>query len=237
MQNAIVSPGRQEVLRRFVLLGTPLTLGILELGHPLLDHTNPIKMLVPIATWWIVLHVLLIPLFVLMGWALFLLIRDINSPAATISRYAAVLYTAFAIAYDSGVGLNLGIVASNASTLPNEQQNIILQTIHQFFFNPAIILTDSLVLTTGAVAICSAAWALSRAGAPSLPLLVLLGALLATYSHARPFGPLGEACFFLAALWLELAWRKLPSKVNEAMPISLSPDVDGRRTAEVSSKE
>ena len=73
MQNAIVSPRRQDVLRRVVLLGTPLVLGILELGHPLLDHMNPIKMLAPIATWWIILHLLLVPLFALMGWMLFLL--------------------------------------------------------------------------------------------------------------------------------------------------------------------
>jgi hypothetical protein len=60
MQTAIGSSQRQEVWRRVILLGTPLTLGVLELGHPLLDRTNPIKMLAPISTWWIVLHLLLI---------------------------------------------------------------------------------------------------------------------------------------------------------------------------------
>ena len=50
MQAAIVSSRRQEVLRRIILLGTPLILGVLELGHPLLDRVNPIKMLAPIST-------------------------------------------------------------------------------------------------------------------------------------------------------------------------------------------
>lgn len=51
MQSTIIFPRRQDMLRRVVLLGTPLILGILELGHPLLDHMNPIKMLAPIVTW------------------------------------------------------------------------------------------------------------------------------------------------------------------------------------------
>src|SRR5690348_17229833 len=40
MQIAIVSSQRQEMVRRIVLLGTPIALIILELGHPLLDHMN-----------------------------------------------------------------------------------------------------------------------------------------------------------------------------------------------------
>ena len=47
MQTDIVSSQRQKVLRRIILLGTPLILGVLELGHPLLDRVNPIKMLAP----------------------------------------------------------------------------------------------------------------------------------------------------------------------------------------------
>src|SRR5260370_38472046 len=122
MQDTIVPSRREEVVHRVVLLGTPVTLVILELGHPLLDRMNPINMLAPIATWWIVLHVLLVPLFALMGWALFLLIRNLHSRAATVSRYATVVFTAFAIEYDSVVGLNTGILASDRSNFPKDQQ-------------------------------------------------------------------------------------------------------------------
>ncbi len=230
MQSTIVSPYRQEVLHRVVLLGTPLTLSILELGHPLLDRMNPIRMLAPIATWWIALHVLLIPLFALMGWALYLLIRGLHGRAATISRYATVVYIAFAIAYDSAVGLNIGILAGNASTLPNAQQGIILQAIHHFFFNPAIVLSGYILVAAGVVSICSAAWALFRAGVPRLPIFVLLGALLSAYSHALPFGPLGGACFFLAALWIELVWRKSARQEKDDIAVSPAPDAHGSHT-------
>src|SRR5260370_16882020 len=63
MHSSTVSPHRQDILRRVVLLGTPLILGILELGHPLLDHMNPIKMLAPIVTSCIILHLFLFPPF------------------------------------------------------------------------------------------------------------------------------------------------------------------------------
>ncbi len=220
MHSTIVTPRRQDVLRRVVLLGTPLILGILELGHPLLDHMNPIKMLAPIATWWIILHLLLVPLFALMGWMLFLLLQDVHNRAATVSRYATVVYISFTIGYDTAVGLNSGILVSNAVALPNAQQAVIQQAMHQLFVNPAIILSYYILLGAGIVSISSAAWALSRAGVPRLPVFVLLGAVLSAYSHATPFGPLGSACFFLAALWIELVWRKVPRSEKDVSAVS-----------------
>ena len=216
MQNVIVSSQSQSVLRRVVLLGTPLLLGILELGHPLLDHMNPIKMLAPIATWWIILHLLLVPLFALMGWTFFLLLQGIQNKAATLCRYATVTYISFTIGYDTAVGLNSGILVSNALSLPHAQQLIVQGAMQQLFASPAIILSYYILLVSGIVSICSLAWALARAGVPGLPVLVLLGTLLSAYSHATPFGPLGSACFFLAALWIELVWRKVSRKESDA---------------------
>jgi len=237
MHSSIVSPRRQDVLRRVVLLGTPLVLGILELGHPLLDHMNPIKMLAPIVTWWIILHLLLVPLFALMGWMLFLLLQDVHNRAATLSRYATVVYISFTIGYDTAVGLNSGILVSNAVALPSAQQAVIQQAMHQLFVNPAIILSYYILLGAGIVSISSAAWALSRAGVPRLPVFVLLGAILSAYSHATPFGPLGSACFFLAALWIELVWRKVARKENDAMAVSPATLREGEILVNVSSGE
>ncbi|HZS75130.1 MAG TPA: hypothetical protein VFA41_00835 [Ktedonobacteraceae bacterium] len=199
---------RRDILRRVVLFGTPVVLIILELGHPLLDHMNTIRMLTPIVGWWIVLHVLLIPLFALMGYSMFLLLQGIQSLAATISRCATVIFVAFEVGYDTAVGLNSGILVSNANTLPVAQQSVIQQALHQLFANPAIFVSYYILFGAGIVAVCSAAWALYSVGVPRLPLIILLGTLLSTYSHALPFGPLGSACFLIAALWIELVWRK-----------------------------
>lgn len=173
MQTSIVSSRRQEMFHRVILFGTPLVLCILELGHPMLDRTNPIRMLAPISTWWIVLHVLLIPLFAFMGYAMFILIRDINSPAATVCRYATIIYISFAIGYDTLVGLASGVLASNASSLTNAQQSILLEAMHQFYLSPAIALSGYILVLSGIVSICAAAWTLYHAGVPLLPVIVL----------------------------------------------------------------
>jgi hypothetical protein len=68
----------------------------------------------------------------------------------------------------------------------------------------------------GIVTIVATALALASQGVPRLPLILLLGTILSAYSHALPFGPLGSTCFFLAALWLELAWR--PSLAHQHSP-------------------
>jgi hypothetical protein len=207
MQSTAVVAARQEKVHRIVLLGTPLTLALLELGHPLLDRMNPLGMLAPIVTWWTILHLLLVPLFALRGWAFFLLLRNIHHHAATVSRYAAVVYTAFAIEYDAVVGLNAGLLMTAAKSLPAVQQHVILQVLSQLFSNPAILLSGDILVIAGVLSVFTAARALLYAGIPRLPAFVLLGAMLAAYSHALPFGPLGDACFFLAAFWIELVWR------------------------------
>ncbi|GAC1348425.1 MAG: hypothetical protein NVSMB27_16160 [Ktedonobacteraceae bacterium] len=237
MQSTIVSPLRREVLRRIVLLGTPIALIILELGHPLLDHMNPIRMLAPIAMWWIVLHVLLVPLFALMGYSLFLLLQGVHSNAATISRCATIIFVAFEVGYDTAVGLNSGILVYNATSLPVAQQSVIQHALQQLYGNPAIVISYYIFFLAGIVAICSAAWALYRADVAGLPVIVLLGTLISTYSHALPFGPLGTTCFFIAVLWIELSWRKSPGKEREATAIPSALDLHESLTMEVSSGE
>lgn len=217
MQNTPLIARYRPAFRRVVLFGTPVLLSLLELGHPLLDHRNTIHMLAPIVTWWIVLHLLLVPLFALMGWTFFLLLDDMQSPAATLSRYATVVYISFTIGYDMAVGLVSGILVGNAVALPTAQQNVVQQALQQLYTYPAIGLSYLILLGAGIVAIGSAAWAFARAGVPAVPIVILLGTVLAAYSHALPFGPLGDACFFLAALWIELVWR--PSSRRTSQPL------------------
>jgi len=222
MQGMAVAKHRPMIKRRIVLLGTPVLLGLLELGHPLLDHEHTISMLTPLLTWWIVLHMLLVPLFALMGWTFFLLLDGVQNRAATLCRYVTVVYISFSIGYDTVAGLNSGILVSNALTLPPAQQAIVQGMISQLFTSPAIVLSYYLLLLSGILSISLAAWALVRAAVPWLPVLVLLGTTLSAYSHALPFGPLGSTCFFLAALWIELVWRRTQVKTPVARDVVAS---------------
>jgi hypothetical protein len=73
----------QLLFRRLLLLGVPLILGILELGHPALLPGDPIAPNIgPIVTWWTTLHVLQVPLFALLGYAVIMLLRGIDNQAA-----------------------------------------------------------------------------------------------------------------------------------------------------------
>jgi hypothetical protein len=226
-----------NMLRRLVLLGTPLVFGILELGHPLLDYKNPIHMLAPITTQWIVLHLLFIPLYVFIGWAFYLLLQDIPGRAAIVSRCAIVIYVAYAIGYDTVVGLNSGLLVRNALSLSIVQQLVIQHAMQQLFTDPMIILCSLIISIAGAVAVFAAAWALFRAGVPRFPIVILLGVLLLVYSHAAPFGPLGNASFFIAALWIELVWRIRPQRESDALAISSAVHTPGSPMANISSRE
>lgn len=133
-----------------------------------------------------------------------------------LARYATIIYISFTIGYDTLVGLSSGILVSNATVLPTAQQNVIQQAMRDLYISSPITLSYLILIGSGIVAICSMSWALARAGVLWLPCVVLLGTVLSAYSHATPFGPLGSAFFFLAALWIELVWRKSSSKKGVA---------------------
>ncbi len=94
-----------------VILGVPLILGVLEVGHPaLLPGESIVETLTPITAWWTALHVLQIPLFALMGLAVLLLIRDLHGRSARISRIAISVFLVIYPALDSAVGVASGIM-------------------------------------------------------------------------------------------------------------------------------
>jgi hypothetical protein len=125
MQRNTIYPRSRSILHKGVLLVTPVVFGILQLGHPLLNYQHTISMLAPITTRWILLHLLFIPLYILMGWAFYLLLEGIHSFTATVARYTAIVYVAFAIGYDTVVGLNAGILVSEALSSPSYNSTLV----------------------------------------------------------------------------------------------------------------
>jgi hypothetical protein len=194
---------RQPVFRRSLLLGVPLILGVLELGHPaLLPGDGIAATIAPIATWWTILHVLQVPLFALLGFAVLMLVRDIDSQAATISRSAIAIFIVVYPAFDAAVGISSGILCRTATNSELEKG------LQDLFWGPV---TGSMAIVGSAswlLALVSAAWALRKRGAPvvAAALLVMSGVLLAI-GHIRPFGPLACLCFLLAATIIELRYR------------------------------
>jgi hypothetical protein len=198
---------RQLLLRRLVLLGVPLLLGILELGHPaLLPGDRIVGTIGPIVTWCTTLHVLQVPLFALLGLAVIMLVREIDNQAATISRWAIAIFIVVYPALDAAVGISSGILcrAGASAELENGLQNLFWGPVTGFM---AIVRSASWL-----VALVFASWPWRKHGAPVVVvvLLVMSGALLAV-GHIRPFGPLACLCFLLAAVILELRYQAPPA--------------------------
>ncbi len=101
---------------RLIIFGAPLILGLLELGHPaLLPGDDIVATIAPIATWWTTLHVLQVPLFALLGLAVFLLVRNLDGRAATISRYAIAVFIVIYPAIDAAVGIASGVLCRTSA--------------------------------------------------------------------------------------------------------------------------
>jgi hypothetical protein len=201
------------VLRRIILLGTPVVLAAdVAFLHPILPN-GVREDLFPVANLWLTLHVVQLVVFGLMGVAAYLLLEDVRGTAATIGRLAIAVFVVFYNAGDAVAGIATGILVRGAADLPDAEQAAVAWATTKIFEDP----TKQLIFIIGSYAwslgLLAAAVALYRAGAPRLPLAML--ALAASpfinffdFDHSPPFNPVALGLFFLAALWLELAWQK-----------------------------
>lgn len=181
------------IIRRAIILGTPLALGILTLFHPGVP-TGAFEDLAPQVDWWITLHLLQLVLFCLLGLSAYLLLDGVQGTAATFSRIALGVFVIFYPAADTILGISTGILIRYANGLPDFPQTITAQAIDTLFSGDPIA---SVIATLGGfgwgIGILLAAVALSRP-APALSRLswshwlVIIPALLVglaiAYYHA-----------------------------------------------------
>ena len=254
------------ILRRFIVLGTPLILGILLITHPVIsDQIGIFHSILPYVDWWVALHVILLPGFCLIGLAAFLLVEGIHGVAATISRVALAVFIIFYPTVDSLLGIGTGILVRYATGLTTSQQTAVEKIIDMLWQNPIIGiigflgslgwivagLTASVALSRPSkfrpfviilvlLAVIFSIWselgpignlwwigvitislALGLVAKPHLPIgLLVLGSFLFGADHAPPFGPLGMACFFLAALQFEWIRQQSASATSELAPVT-----------------
>ena len=197
------------VLRRVVLLGSPLALAILEIFHP---HPTGVAGAVEQGGWFMWFHIIQVPLIGLIALAVYLLTEGLEGRAVMVSRWAIGVFAVFFSAYDAAAGIATGYALRNAQELPAGAQ----QAIHEAVIDmPGLSLIFGLsIVGTGAwvVGLIAAAIALRRAGAPLGPfILLILAGVGLLGGHPYPAGTLAFGCFFLAAGWLELAPGRLTS--------------------------
>lgn len=179
-------------LRRLVLLGVPLLLAMLLLTHPPNPRTS--------TDWWITLHMLLLPLFGLVGLAVYLLIQKVHGLAATISRLAIGVFVVVYSAYDTLFGLARGILSRYALGLVPEQQATVQQAIQSISASQighGIAVVGSAGWTVGVLA---AAIALCHPPQPRLPIILLLiAATLLCFPYGHPLRMVGLVVGVVAA--------------------------------------
>ena len=197
----------KTLLRRLVLLGTPLALAALMLFHPS-PYDDVARDLVPIAGFWTALHAVQFVLFALMGWAVWLLVEGLGGVAATVSRVAAAVFVLFYDVGDAVAGIATGILAGSVAGAPATERAGLVAAVEALFADGTKNVAFTVGIYAWVLALAAAGVALRRAGAPLAPILLLaLPAFFMTFDHAFPFGSLTFASFFLVVLWLELSWR------------------------------
>ncbi len=241
-------------LRRFILFGAPLFVGILNIFHPVhFEPTGIYEDIHNVVGWWIILHILNLFGFALLGLAAYLLIKEQSGRAASIAKIAIAIFVPTYAGFDSIIGIGTGILVRYANGVSATQLPILDPMINAFWTNNVAAMLATLgsvswgfgmslsavsftetrkpaILIFGLIAGAITGWGYSSSmfgtlpwwiaviiiGAicfltarPGLPaaMLILSGVLFGT-THVVPYGPLGMACFVIAASLFEFAPRK-----------------------------
>ena len=182
------------------IIAVPVAWGILLLFHPVGgdDFYSTIDGNV---TAWLTVHIgmgIFIPLFAAV---VYLLLRGVNSAAATVSRIGLAVFAVVYAAWELVLGVGTGILTHEANALPKAQQAVGADLVDSYGGN-TIIAVLSVVGSVGlGVAMIAAAVALRAACRLGwVPLVLMLLALPLIAVHEPPFGPIGLGVFVVATL-------------------------------------
>jgi hypothetical protein len=194
-----------NLLRRIFLVATPLALAVALWWHPpggedvyegVRDDVDA----------WLGVHTAVLLFMPLLGLASFMLLRGLESRAATVSRVALILFLVFYTAYEVTVGVGTGVLVDYANGLPPAEQAVVADAIQDYNRNWIVAEPSSISLIVGflgwVVAMLSAALAFRRAGA-GWPVTLLVGGAALFAVHPPPIGPIGLVSFAAAAVLIE----------------------------------
>ena len=176
--------------RRLLLLGTPLVLVPLMVLHQLIDQFEQ-----PGA--FLALHLILLPLFALMGAAIWALLEGVGGAAARAARVAAFVFLVGYVALDAISGIAASALLASGAPWSTEAAQAL------FTYGPVALPTVVAVLAWR-LSVVLAAWALYLAGRPLAPLVLLVAtATWLNQNHGGVRGVVVFGGFALAAAWLE----------------------------------
>jgi hypothetical protein len=205
---------------RSALLAVPLlALAVVLWWHPP-GGEDVFEGVSPDAGAWLTVHTVTLLAFPFLGLAAFLLLRGVESVAATVSRVAVVFFLVFYTAYEVTIGVGTGFLVDYANDLPAGEQAVVADAIQDYNRNWVVAEPASISLIVGflgwVVAMVAAAYALRRAGAPWALTATAAGAALFAV-HPPPIGPIGLVSLAAAGVLAE-RWRARAALAPEAPP-------------------
>jgi hypothetical protein len=199
------------------MIGVPAAWGILLLFHPV-GGDSFYENIAGNTTAWLTVHIgmgIFVPLF---AGCIYLLLREVRSTAATVSRIGLAVFASLYAAWELVLGAGTGILTQEVEALPQAQQAVGADLVESYM-ESGIVLALSMVGSVGlAVGIIGAAVALRaayRLGWASIVLMLLALPLIAL--HEPPFGPVGLALFIVAVV--VFARQQAAARAPTAAPI------------------
>jgi hypothetical protein len=122
-----VAVADHTVLRRLVLLGTPLALTLLEIFHP--PKPSGASEAVEQGAWFMWFHIIQVPLIGLIALAVYLLTEGLEGRAVNVSRWAIGVFAVFFSAYDAAAGIGTGYALRSAQGLSAEGQAAVYEAV------------------------------------------------------------------------------------------------------------
>ena len=131
----------------------------------------------------------------------FLLLRGVESTAATVSRIGLAVFAVLYAAWELLLGVGTGILTQEVDELPQAQQATGREIVESYAESGVIValsVIGSIGLAVGMIGAAIALRAAYRTG--WLPLGLMLLALPLIAVHEPPFGPVGLALFIVAVV-------------------------------------
>jgi len=214
------------LLRRLFLVATPLALAVVLWFHPGGDETVYEGLRDDVGAWLFV-HTVFLFFTPLIAFVAYLLLSDLRSRAATLSRIALVFFLVFYTAYEVTVGVGTGVLVDYANGLPAAEQAAVADAIEDYNGNAILADPVSVSLVLGffgwVVAMLAAAVAFRRAGA-GWPVTILVGLASLFAIHPPPIGPPALVCIAAAAVLIERWWaRNAKTLASSPAPVGVGP--------------
>jgi hypothetical protein len=209
-----------QTARRVLILGPPLALAVWETIHPRPDVN--VESVMEIATWFMVFHLVQLPLTVLVAVSVYLLAESLGRARAWTTLVGLAVFMVFFSAYDAWAGAATGNALQKARDFSPAEQDAVWEIVEDWPGIHPIAFPLAIVASIGfLVALVGLAVAARRAGASRAQwILLALSGVFFLGGHPFPFGTLAFGCLFLAGLLFELRPVTARDRAAEAPPRS-----------------